>query len=308
MNNEIILAIVELFLYFALGALAARLKFIGDNDIDKWSNFITRFIYPLYIFKTLVTSLEVSWLKTLWPLPLIGIGIMVLGGLLGLATMFGLKNKTPKLCRSFVQISAMNNFAFLPIILVERLWGSEGLAQFFIMLLGLYATYWTLGIVIFGGKDIKEILKRVFNPTFLAIILGTVVKLLKVDPYIPSIFVTFAGKLGGGSVPLILTLIGCNLYYSLFRFKKQDIWNLVYFTILRNIIFPAIFILILWLLPLSDLVYKISIILAVMPSSTMSTVLARIYDGDSDFTAQAAVATHIVALASVPLWLMALGL
>lgn len=307
MSNEILFAIIELFLYFALGILAAATHFIKDDEIDKWSNFITKWIYPLYIFKTLVTGLNGNQLFQLWPLPLIGSGIMIVGAILGLATFWALKNKDEKLIRSYINISAMNNFAFLPIIIVERLWGSEGLAQFFIMLLGMYATYWTLGVLIYGGSGGIEIIKRIFNPTFVAILLGSAIKLSNLDRFIPELFITFSGKLSASSVPLILTLIGANLFYSIKRFKKENIWNLFYFTILRNIVFPAILILLLQLLPISQLMFKISLIVAVMPSSTMSTVLARIYNGDADFTAQSAVTTHLLSLVSVPLWLLALG-
>lgn len=307
MSSEILFAIIELFLYFTLGILAAMSHFIKDEEIEKWSNFITKWIYPLYIFKTLITGLDEAQLFQLWPLPIIGSGIMIVGALLGLATFWALKNKEEKLIRSYINISAMNNFAFLPIIIVERLWGSEGLAQFFIMLLGMYATYWTLGVLIYGSQGGLQILKRVFNPTFVAILLGLTIKLAKLDKFIPELFITFSSKLSASSVPLILTLIGANLFYSIKRFKKENIWNLFYFTILRNIVFPAILIGILMLLPISELMFKISLIVAVMPSSTMSTVLARIYNGDADFTAQCAVTTHLLSLVSVPLWLLVLG-
>lgn len=306
MNSQVILAIVELFLYFSLGAFSARIHLIKDNEIDRWSGFIAKVVYPLYIFQTMLLGFIPADLKELWTLPFIGIGMMLLGALGGWLTKAGLKNRTKELERSYINISAMNNYAFLPIILVERLWGAEGLAQFFVMALGLYFCYWTLGIVIIGGHSGKEIIKHVFNPCFIAILSGAILKFFHADQWIPSVGIAVCKKLGGGAVPFILTLIGANLYYSIFRLKKEKIYNLIYFAFFRNLAYPALFILILWALPLPEQVFKISAIVAVMPSSTMSSVLSRIYKADSDFTSQAALVTHLVGLITIPLSLILL--
>lgn len=308
MQSEIILAIVELFLYFFLGSIAARLRAIKEEEISRWSTFIVKYIYSLYIFHTMVIGFEVSTLKELWPLPLLAIGMMLTGALLSLPLQTGLKNSNPQMIRSFRNICAMNNFGFLPIIIIGRLWGEEGLSRLFVMLLGSYTGYWTIGILLFGGRNSRDILRKLLNPSTIAILTALFFKGTTLHRFIPPVLMDFTGKIGSGAVPLILTLIGANLWFSLSTFSRKGIWNLFYYSLIRNFLIPAILIGLLFLLPISNRVFQIAAIVALMPASTMSSVLSRIYGGDPEFTSQAAVVTHILALITVPFGLILLNI
>lgn len=308
MRLPIFLSIIELFLYFALGSTAAAFKAIKKEEISRWSNFIIKYIYSIYIFQTMISGFELSQLKELWPLPIIAIAMMLIGALASIPLKFGLKQSTAPLVKSFTNICAMNNFGFLPVIIVGRLWGNEGLSQLFIMLLGSYIGYWTIGVLLFGGRDLKDILKKVFNPSTVAILMGLIIKSSGLYKYIPSVFMDFTTKIGTGAVPLILTLIGANLWFSIKLINRKSLHNLIYFTLIRNILLPAIFILILILLPLNTTVFNIAVIVALMPSSTLSSVLSQMYGGDVGFTSQAALITHLVAMITVPAGLLLLNI
>ena len=76
MTIAITLAILEVFGLFAIGALARNSGYINDNEIDRWSKFVLDFLFPAYIFHSITSGLEVNRFIELWPLPLIGLGLV----------------------------------------------------------------------------------------------------------------------------------------------------------------------------------------------------------------------------------------
>jgi predicted permease len=298
MLKPIIFAIIEIFGIFGIGALARRLGHIKQDDLNSWARLIIDFLFPMLVFSSIYKNFNPNRLSELWLLPLIGFGLMFFGALLGYALKYGIKNKTRDRLNTFHHFCAINNYGFLPIIIITNLWGEKYLPLLFFLNIGSSIGYWTIGVGLLGGRNIKSTLKNVISPNLIAIILALLVSLCGLKAYIPEMLVTICSKLGAAAIPLMLLLIGASLYGSSQVFKNK--YDIAYLSLARLIVIPFLSILLLKLLPLPQDAYRIAYVVAIMPVSVSSTIMTRRYGGDPDFAGQAALLTTIASIASIP--------
>ena len=225
------LAIVQIFGMFAVGWLARHLKYIGEDEINRWSRFVIDFLFPLLVFHSIVRHFEPDRLSELWPLPFIGLGMMVFGGLCGFVLRRGLKSSDVNLTKTFHHFCAVNNYVFLPIIIIQSIWGEPALAKFFFFNLGSTIGYWTIGVGLLGGEaNVKKAIKNILSPTLVALFLALLLSMTGLSRFVPEVLLKISGSAGAIAVPLILILIGASMYPFPALHHKRD---LAYLSLVR---------------------------------------------------------------------------
>ncbi len=300
MMTQVFLAIVETFGMFAVGALVMHFKFIDEKDLNKLSRLIVDIFFPMLAFDSITRNFDPSQLKELWLMPTIGFGLMLFGGILGFGLRYGIRNRTHDRMVTFHHFCAINNYLFLPLIILSNLWGEKYLALLFIMNIGSTIGFWTLGVGILAGGDVKRTINNIFSINQAAVALALIFCFCKIP--VPVTVGNIFHKLGNCSVPLILLLIGAAIYHSPEIFK--DKWDIFYMTAVRLVIIPGIVILILNNLPLPADVYKVTYIVALMPVSASAAVITRRYGGSAEFAGQSIVFTTVACLLTIPLMLV----
>lgn len=302
MVNNIIYAIAEMFGIFAIGAVARHWKYIEEKDLNDWSKFTLDFLFPLLIFSSIIKDFKVERFSELWILPVIGFGLMLFGAVVGAGLRFGLKSKDPALKATFMHFCAANNYSFLPIIILTNLWPENGyLPLLFILNIGSTIGYWTIGIVLLGSHDLKKTMGNILSPTIISIVIALLIALCGLRDYVPVLILKICTNLGNSAVPIIFVIIGASLYGSPHLTKNK--WDISYLTIVRLLIIPILSIAVLEILPLSQDVFNVSFIVAIMPVSVSSVIMTRIYGGSPDFAGQAALVTTITSVATIPAFL-----
>jgi predicted permease len=143
----IILSIAEIFGLLSIGAVCRYFRYIEEPDIDKWSKLVLDFLYPAFVFSSITIGFQTGRRNELWVLPLIGLGISMGGALLGLGLKYGLRTKNKDMERTFLYFCAVNNYGFLPVVIVQNLWGGTAmLANLFFLTLGSTIATWTVGV------------------------------------------------------------------------------------------------------------------------------------------------------------------
>ena len=302
MTVGILLAIVQTFGIFFVGWLARRLKYVDENDINRWSRVVVDFLMPMLVFHTITRSFEAGRLGELWPLPLLGLGIIVLGALCGIVLRMGVRSPDPRVPPTFHHFCAINNYGYLPIIIVSSLWGDEGLARLFFFNLGSSIGYWTIGVGLLGGS-VRRAAKNILGPNLAALALALALCLTGLNNGVPEIVMRISGTIGAAAVPSILILIGASLHPLPKIVEKFDI---AYISAVRLLLLPFLIIAILVQLPLHPDVRSIAFIVALMPGTVSSTIITRRFGGSPEFAAQAAVVTTILSIATIPPALMLL--
>ncbi|MCE9616136.1 MAG: AEC family transporter [Lentisphaerae bacterium] len=298
MTGDIILAIAQIFGVCFIGWLAARFGYLNEHDVSRWSRLMIDFLFPLLVFQSIVRGFDAHRLGELWMLPALGLGIVVIGALCGIPLRATVKSRDPDIRNTFHHFCASNNYGFLPVIIIQNLWGATGMANLFVLNLGSTIGYWTLGVALLGGHNLRATARHIISPTLIALALALIVSLTGLSHVFPELLLRVCESAGSAAVPGMLMLGGATLYPLPTLSDRRD---LAWLTLVRLVLIPAITILALIALPLSADVRHVAIIVALMPVPISSMVLARRYGGSPRFAAQAAVVTTLAAIVTVPL-------
>ncbi len=302
MTSAVLLGILELFILFGLGFLARKLKLLNSETIGSMSKVILDILLPLLIFQSIVQDFVPGRLNELWPLPLIGFAFMFCGGAAAFLFDKGLKTDHEETKRTFRHLCAVNNYVFLPLILIQRLVGDTGVALLFFLTVGSTLGFWTVGIGLLGkGGGITEIVKQLITPALAAILIAFIVSISGLAAYIPDFLLNLFERAGDASVQILLILIGASWLGLTY---KGDMWNQIYLALVRLIILPGLFILVLTLLNLSKDVFVVAFIVAIMPVSSQSPIITARYGGSPAFASRAIISTTLLSAVTIPLWVI----
>ena len=300
----IVLSIAEIFGLMSIGGIGRYLRDIEERDIDRWSKLVLDFLYPAFIFSSITAGFHTERIGELWVLPIIGLGLSTGGLVLGLVLKYGLRTRDPEVVRTFLYFCAVNNYGYLPIVIVQNLWGGQAmLANLFFLTLGSTIATWTVGVGVLGGTDIKQMVRNLLTPNLLATVAAILVSWAGWGHYIPRVVGHILVSAGSASVPMMLVLAGASLFKpAAWRIS----WQVVYVTLVRLFILPACAVVVLRLIPLPSDVYAISVIVALMPLAVSSVIYTRIFGGEPDFAASSSLVTTLVAIITVPiaLWML----
>ncbi|MDG5816087.1 AEC family transporter [Chitinispirillales bacterium ANBcel5] len=291
-------AVVEIFGLFAIGWIAHHWGYIDQKETVRWSRFSIDFLLPAYIFSSITQGFEPDRLHELWPLPFIGIGLVIMGASTGLLLRYGLFTRNRDLKKTYLHFCAVNNSGYLPIIIIRNLWGESALANLFFFNLGTTLGMWTIGVGVLGEIRILHSLRTVLTPNLVAVLLGLFFSLSGLQAFVPSTVRNILMTAGSAAVPMMLILIGASFHRpGLIRVS----WPVFYASASRLLLLPLIAVIILNLLPISREVYKIAVVVALMPVAVSSTILTIRYGGDPDYAAQTSITTSVAAIITVPL-------
>jgi len=304
MGWKVFLAIVETCALFAVGGGALRIGYIGRDDIGRWSRFTFNVFTPCLTFASVAENIGRDELKTLWIMPVAGFAIMAAGSLLGYAFLPLLRCRTPERKATFVHICAINNYIFLPLIVVGNLFGmGRHMALLMVSNVGSTVGFWTIGVITLTGlrKDtLRTAAKQLYSVNVVAVALALAVVWWGIP--VPAPLMKFVRTLGALAVPLTIILTGAALFRDAhgLLLHKADACIVA---VTRLVLIPAIYIAVLKFLPLPRDMYEVCFVIALMPAAVSSALVARLYGGDGDFASQSVVTTTLLALASVPLWI-----
>jgi predicted permease len=293
---QVIFAIIEIFTIFAIGAFVRHRGMLEEQDLTKLSKLVVDILFPMLAFSSITKNLDPNKLNELWIMPVAGFSIMAFGAIVGIILKKGLKNRSPERVATFHHYCAINNYVFLPIIILTNLWGEKYLPTLFIMNIGSTIGFWTIGVALLGG-NFKNAIKNIFSINLITIILAIGIVILGIP--VPTLISNICTKLGAASVPLMLLLIGAAIYGAPHLFKNR--WDVTYLTIVRLIAIPLMLVAILKLFNLSQENFRVIFIVTLMPVSASSAVITRRFGGDPNFAGQAIIVTTLASIATIPI-------
>ncbi|MBU0554001.1 hypothetical protein KKF91_03645 [Myxococcota bacterium] len=142
------------------------------------------------------------------------------------------------------------------------------------------------------------------NPIFIATLLSILLVLSGLKPRLPGVILDVARMLGALALPLVMILIGGNLYVDFKRRGQLRGRLILAFLALRNVIFPAvIFALLLATRPPPKIAFLIFLMTIVPPLTAIPIIVERAR-GDVPVSNQLVIASLGLSILSVPAWLM----
>jgi predicted permease len=314
---EIFLKTLAVFLMIFAGYLVRRLQVVDESFNRQLSLLLINLFYPALILSSMVKSYTLDSLAANWTLPAGAATIMCAGWALGRLALPWLRRQPELLRRIFHFDCTMNNYSFLPIMLVAGLLGERAVAQVVFASLGAELVLWTLGVQSLTGhavsrRTIRNLLTMPMGAIALAVSLltgrfllarlGVHAASLPVPAHhVGGMLLNTCQMIGQATIPVSAIICGS-------RMASLHVDHLFSFPILgiagmRLLAIPALVVCLISLLPLSHPVKQVLMVIAVQPCSMASVTLAEIYKTDMHFAAAAVLVTHVACLLTIPIWL-----
>lgn len=296
-----------LVLGLTLGVCLRRLLRWEVGRLRPLTFLLTNLAYPALIFSSILKTYDAASILGGLTTSVGVFGTMALGFALGglWARRVALDSEASRGTLRFC--CTVSNYAFLPLVLAEALWGEAARSAVVLGALGGDVALWTLGAACFprraGGRWWS-----VINPPLLTLA-GSVILVFTGHTgwaRSPVDLVSLLEIPGRLAVPAGMILLGYHLAGVEARHLRRPLlWKLSAF---RLLLVPAVVGLCLALLPLDPASARVVFLVAAMPVAMATVYLGDVFGGDNTLGAGAVLHTHVLAVITVPLWLWTLGL
>jgi predicted permease len=108
---------------------------------------------------------------------------------------------------------------------------------------------------------------------------------------------------GSCTIPIAMMLIGATMADFWGEFRASQGWLVMGLSlVVRNLVVPALFVLMAWMLPISQDLKETLVVQAAMPAGVFTLLLTRHHGGDVPVALQIIFATSAAAIVTLPLW------
>jgi predicted permease len=260
---------------------------------------------PLLVVANLISDFSPQEYPDWWRMPLWWLGFAIVALALSLLASFLVKKEI----RSEFTIGLFyQNGLFFPILILVGLFGGDNqyLVPLFLFTIFHPSVIFSTYTLFFGKRIQKEKLnwRRIVNPVLVATIVGLIIGLVSAREYVPDFVITIVTMVGAMATPLFMLILGGNIYndfmYKADNNKRWYIWDVIKFIVIKNIVFPLVFLaLLLWLRPDSTIAL-IVMLQAAVPPITAIPILVERCGGNRQIASQFVVASFILSLFSIP--------
>jgi predicted permease len=302
--GQLFLAVAPVIALIGLGLPLRRMNWISEAGEETLLNLIVRVLTPALIFESVVRRATVSGASDVLLPPLMGflltsasLGVAwYVARALGLTIGHGL--------RTFALAVGLTNYGYLPLPIMDAVFGPESRAWLFMHNAGVEAAIWTTGVLVVTGESPRAAWRKLLNAPLLALGIALAVKLTGLGIHIPEVVWTFVHGLAVCAVPLGLLMTGASFAPHLNDPKQLANPRIIATAwLLRLAVLPWIFLLAARFLPLPADLKQVLVVQAAMPTAVISVIVARIYGGRPLIAVQIILGTTALAVFTIPAWI-----
>lgn len=301
-------AVITLLGIGILGYWIIGRKHVPSNTLAFLSSLAIDIALPFLVVVNLISDFSPQKYPDWWHIPLWWLGFTTVTLLLSLAMSFSVgKDK-----RSEFTIGLFyQNGLFFPILIISGLFGPSTpylIALFLFMMLQptlVFSTY-----TLFFSNAIQKVSlnwHRIANPVLIATVVSLIIGFAGIGNYLPSFLITIFTMVGAMAMPIFMLLLGGNVYND-FVYKNDEkenfyVWDIIKFVLIKNILFPLVFIGLLLLLRPDHTVAFIIMLQAVVPPITAIPILAERCGGNRRIASQFVAASFIFSVLTIPVFI-----
>ncbi|MFK7769860.1 MAG: AEC family transporter [Mariniblastus sp.] len=304
---DILTATIWVFLAVGIGYLTRVLGIINDESEKSIMRLVLIVLYPCFILSRVPSSQSLQNTSIVTMALIAGFALTCIGFFVSFYFGKVLGIDKGKGRETFCVATALQNYGFIPIPLIEALFGEsskETLGVLFVHNLGLEIAMWSIGIIILSGT-MKGAFRRLINGPSVAIALGLFLNFTGLHSKIPGPINELMMQLGNCSIPISLILVGATLAGVVEREKISFHWRVVTGAMLvRFAVMPFVFLFAAWLVSASKELQTVLIVESAMPTAIFPIVLAKHFGGKPSVAVQIVIVTSIASLLLTPLLLM----
>jgi malate permease and related proteins len=302
--GQLFLTILPVFAMIALGVGLRRSQLITETAETSLFNLVVMVATPCLIFESVATNPALRQPGNLLLPPLLGFGLTLLSMGIGWYVARGLGLTIGHGLRTFALAVGLTNYGYLPLPLMDAMFGPESRAVLLVHNVGLEAAIWTGGILVVSGLSPLAGWRKLINAPVISLLLAVAANLTGVADHLPQLVMNFVHALAVCAIPLGLIMTGVSLQPH-FADPKQLVNPRVTLIawLLRLGVLPLLLLASARWLPCSLELKRVLVVQAAMPSAVVSVIIARVYGGQPLVAVQITLGTTALALFTIPFWL-----
>jgi predicted permease len=285
-----------------LGFFIIKKKIVPGNILGLLSPLALEIALPSLIFVNIINNFEPSKSTDWWQLPLWWGFFTLISAGLTFIFMFISQKKTR---REFAASLFFQNGIFFPLAVLTGIFGPDSQYVVFLFLFIIFypALFFGSYFLFFKKKDAKQInWRRIIHPVLIFTLLAIIIKLSGTQEYIPNFIIQIFVLLGGMTVPLIMIILGGNIYLDFLKKGKIQLLEISKFVIIKNLAFPIIILTILISIK-TIITYPVALLIllqASVPPLTAVPLVTERSGGNRAIVNQFIVASFSLSLITIP--------
>ena len=302
-THTILNAVIPVFGVAGLGVLIRKLNWLSEEADKSLLRVCVNVLLPCLILDKSLGNPALTQTSNLLLAPLMGYLLIGVGMFVAywMKPLHGLKDASER--RTFALTVGMHNYGYVPLPLALLLFDQATAGVLFLHIIGVEMAMWTLGVMLLSGGQVRD-WRKLINAPLIAIVLAVTLNALGWNARVPEVVGTGMHWLGGCAIPLALILIGAIMADHLGDFHSANGWRVMSSAVLLRIgLLPVLFLVLAKFIPMTMEHQRVLVLEAAMPTAVFPVVLSKLYKGDPATAMRAVLATSVVSLVTIPLWI-----
>jgi len=292
--------------------MCRRARWLTAESDRSLANLTANLLLPALFFDRVLRGDQLDVLSNAWFPPLVGFVFTAFGfGVAAvvaryLGPLIGLHTVAQR--RAFILCVGICNYGYIPIPLAQQFYPAAEV-KLIVHNVGVDLALWSLGILVIAGR-VGTQWRRIFaSPPLVAVVIAVALKQTGGAELLPLPFMQMVQSLGQCSIPMGLLLSGAIIVDYLPRMR----WNegkrvLASATFLRLLVIPVCMLMFAQYAVGDIAMQQVLLLQAAMPAATFPIVLVRLYDQDIGTALQVVLGTSLIAIITIPIWLLLGGM
>ena len=283
-----------MFLMMAAGFALAKRRLLTQAAIPQMTNLLLTVVLPCMLVDSMQIERTPALLEAMGYGALLAAGLYVLYCLLSIPLFRRQNSATGKALRFG---TLYGNVGFMGLPLIQLVLGEQAMVYGVINLIVFNLFNWSQGVVLMGGRRQVSLKQAVLNPGILGTVVALVLFLCGIT--LPSMVGSAVSFLGSMNTPLAMVIIGAQMASADWRsvFRSPAI---LLACGLKLVAMPLLTALILYPLHPEPDLYCTLVLLAGVPTASITAMFAQRYGQDVSTSAQLVTVSTLLSILTLP--------
>ncbi len=299
-------SIALLLVIGCLGFYIINRKVLPESAFSLLSPLSIDIALPCLVFVNIINNFKPEVTPDWWLLPLWWTGFTLLSS--GFAFLFGFLAKK-EIRKEFIVSLIYQNAIFFPLAILTGMFGNDSphIVNLFLFVLFFPSLLFSTCHLFWKKEGQPVRWGRILNTILIVTIIATTLRLFNLHVFIPEFVLNGLKMVGGMTVPLLMLIIGGNIYID-FKNKGQFLFpDVILFVVIKNILYPVFALSVLYFLRPPYAIALMILLQSAVPPVTAIPVVVEKEGGKRDAVNQFLFTSALFALISIPTAMYLLG-
>lgn len=285
---------ITIILLIAAGYILTKSGVLDSSSRTPFTNLLIDFVLPCNIIVSFMMDFNKDILLSCLAVLLVSCGIQILAAFFG---KFFFPHTSPRELAVLHYGMIVSNAGFVGFPIILGMYGEKGLLFASIYLIPQRIVMWSAGVTCFTGTRGTGVIRKILtHPCIVSVEIGMVLMIFQIS--LPVGLDNAIRHSSNCTTALSMLVIGIILSEVPLKeiFSKKILW----FCVMRLIVFPIIVLFACRLLSMDSLVTGVCTVLSGMPAAASVAIVPEKYGGDSEYGVKIVCSSILLSLITIP--------